>query len=175
LRPTQSELKVDIIVAINIRDPLKIDREKLLALAESTNIFSLGEVESLLGSTLDNFDSGKLAPYHYIKVLDEIERRNPLGWMFYARFDEQKTIWDLWWIGVAPELQGKGYGDQLLSFAEKHIKTLNGKVLRIETSDGPKLEKTRRFYLNRGYRETGRAADFYGPGEGKIIFGKNLN
>jgi hypothetical protein len=43
-----------------------------------------------------------------------------------------------------------------------------------DTSSRPQYEPTRRFYEACGYRREAFLADFYAPGDGKIIFGKEL-
>ncbi len=44
----------------------------------------------------------------------------------------------------------------------------------IETSAGERYVPTRGFYLKNGYRVEATMADFYSPGDGKVIFVKDL-
>jgi ribosomal protein S18 acetylase RimI-like enzyme len=83
--------------------------------------------------------------------------------------------WQLWWIGVSPERQGRGIGDQLLRFVEGRVREAGGKLLLIETSSTPALEPTRQFYAKRGYAECGTIPDFYGDGDGKVIYMKRVS
>jgi hypothetical protein len=43
-----------------------------------------------------------------------------------------------------------------------------------ETSSQPKYEKTRRFYLTRGYAELARIRDYYRRGDDLVVYGKYL-
>lgn len=83
-------------------------------------------------------------------------------------------IWDLWWIGVAPQRHGQGIGDELLRFVEDQVRAARGRVLIIETSSLPKLERTRSFYMKRGYAFCGQVPDFYADGDDKVLFAKRL-
>jgi len=61
-----------------------------------------------------------------------------------------------------------------LKFVEDHVQNARGRVLVIETSSVPKLERTRKFYAKRGYSACGQVPDFYADGEDKVIFAKRL-
>ena len=65
-------------------------------------------------------------------------------------------------------------GDELLKFVEEYVRSANGRVLIIETSSLPKLERTRRFYAKRGYVLCGQVPDFYADGDDKVIFAKRI-
>ena len=45
-------------------------------------------------------------------------------------------------------------------------------MLLIETSGKPGYEKTEAFYRSQGYLEICRIADFYAPGDCKLVFQK---
>ena len=83
-------------------------------------------------------------------------------------------MWNVWWIGVAPERHGAGVGAALLAHVERRATDRGGRVLVIETSDGPATARARTFYRRAGYDECGRVPDFYASDEAKVIFAKRL-
>lgn len=98
----------------------------------------------------------------------------PLGWAYFARNLNANQVWDLWWIGVRPDLHGRGFGSALLVEVETRIKAGGGRCLVIETSSLPKLQKTRDFYKSHGYSVSGEVVDFYADGDNKISFVKRF-
>jgi ribosomal protein S18 acetylase RimI-like enzyme len=146
----------------------------LVALAESTGIFAAGEAASLLGDTLEALHHGRLEGEHVAIAWSEAPDGPPLGWAYFAAQSKAPGVWDLWWIGVAPTHQGRGIGEALLRHVEDHVRAHDGRLLLIETSALPALERTRRFYARRGYRDCGTIPDYYADGDGKVTFGKRL-
>ena len=82
--------------------------------------------------------------------------------------------WDIYWLAVAPDKQSQGIGKILLTFAEGNIKKTKGRLSFIETSSKPEYEATRRFHQAQGYELACRIADFYAPGDDKLVFQKRL-
>ncbi|MDM8000901.1 MAG: GNAT family N-acetyltransferase [Dehalococcoidia bacterium] len=82
--------------------------------------------------------------------------------------------WDIYWVAVNPGGQGRGVGRALMSFTENRIKEGHGRLVIVETSGRPDYDKTRRFYRSLGYRVAARIADFYSPGDDKLILEKRL-
>ena len=83
--------------------------------------------------------------------------------------------WDIYWIAVARDKQGKGIGSALLDAAEKTMREEKVRLAFIETSSKPDYKKTRNFYLSRGYKVVCQIDDFYAPGDDKLILLKRLN
>ena len=96
------------------------------------------------------------------------------GYICYGPAPLTEGTWDIYWIAVAAGEQGKGTGGALLAYAEDRIKEAGGRLIVIETSSQPGYEKTRRFYLNHGYKAVCHLPDFYAPGDDKIILQKRL-
>ena len=97
-----------------------------------------------------------------------------LGYICYGPTPLTEGTWDIYWMAVAKESQGQGIGGALLEAAEGKIGEIQGRLSIIETSSIPEYEKTRRFYLGRGYEVIASIPDFYAPGDGKIMFQKKL-
>ena len=81
---------------------------------------------------------------------------------------------DLYWIVVDPDFQGKRIGSQLLDFSEKILGGRNGRMILADTSSIPEYEKARKFYLQNGFQEIARVNDYYSPGNDRITFCKRL-
>ncbi len=157
-----------------IRPAEPLDSPSLIRLATATGLFLEGEADSLLGQTLDDLHAGRLGKAHFASVWVERPGGAPRGWVYFAENARSAGVWDLWWIGVDPEHQGRGIGRDLLLFVEQQAAAAGGRVLLIETSSLPSLARTREFYLQRGYHECGVVPDFYADGDGKVTFAKRL-
>jgi len=109
----------------------------------------------------------------YYVLIAEIDSRS-IGYICYGPVPVTKGSWDIYWMAVARQEQNKGIGKALLLSAEENIRQEQGRLSFIETSAKPGYEKTRRFYISRGYRQVCRIADFYSIGDDKIIFQKSI-
>jgi D-alanine-D-alanine ligase len=96
----------------------------------------------------------------------------PVGWVCWGPTPCTLGTFDIYWIGVAPHMQGRGIGRALTACAEQKIAECGGRLFVVETSSRETYTPTRRFYERLGYREAGRIPDFYGPGDDKVIFVK---
>jgi ribosomal protein S18 acetylase RimI-like enzyme len=96
------------------------------------------------------------------------------GYICYGPTPLTEGTWDIYWLAVAPDKQSQGIGKTLLNFAEGNIKETKGRLSIIETSSKPEYEATRRFHQAQGYEMTCRIADFYAPGDDKLVFQKRL-
>jgi len=92
-----------------------------------------------------------------------------VGWVCFGPTPCTLGTFDIYWIGVAPAWQGRGIGRVLTDFAEQAISERGGRLMVVETSSRETYLPTRRFYEALGYREAARIADFYGPGDDKVI------
>jgi len=92
-----------------------------------------------------------------------------VGWVCFGPTPCTLGTFDIYWIGVAPAWQGRGIGRALTDFAEQAISERGGRLMVVETSSRETYLPTRRFYEALGYREAARIADFYGPGDDKVI------
>lgn len=156
-----------------IRVARPIEREQLLAVAVATERFTADEAEGLLGGVLDAFAAGTLDDRHEVLVAEDASRE-PSGWSYFAPDPYADGVWNLWWIGVHPSQQGSGAGRALLHAIETHVERAGARVLVIETSDQDGLARARRFYEREGYTARGIVPDFYGAGDGKVIFSKSF-
>ena len=82
--------------------------------------------------------------------------------------------WNLYFIGVHPNEQGKGRGKALIAHVEQTLMAGSQRLLIVETSGLGSFELTRAFYRKNGYTEEARIRDFYAAGDDKVIFTKHL-
>jgi GNAT superfamily N-acetyltransferase len=147
------------------------DRPALVKILRRTPEFKPAEVlvaEEVIDSFLDDpQESG----YH---VLIAESEATVVGYICYGPTPLTEGTWDIYWMAVAQEKQGKGIGAALLETAEKSIKKAGGRLAIIETSSIPSYEKTRRFHSRHGYELVARIPDFYAVGDDKLILQKHL-
>lgn len=147
------------------------DRDPILDFLRATGFFHDGEL-LVAKEVLDEAIKGG-AKGHY-QSFSLLEDGFPVGWICYGPTPCTIGTYDVYWIGVAPNRQGKGYGRALLQFAEKRLKRLKARLIVIETSGRSTYDSTRGFYLGTGYREAARVTDFYAPGDPRVIYTKQL-
>ncbi|MGD8827772.1 MAG: GNAT family N-acetyltransferase [Gammaproteobacteria bacterium] len=96
------------------------------------------------------------------------------GYTCYGRIPLTRASYDLYWIAVAPQYQGRGLGRRLMAETEFLIRDAGGEQVYIETSSRARYRRTRAFYEHCGYQEVAFLADFYAPGDGKKIYCRRL-
>ena len=154
-----------------IRRSVPSDREAILSFVAATGFFRPDEVD-VAREVLD--DALKAGPSgHYQSYTAEADG-HPAGWICFGPTPCTVGTFDLYWIVVAPGAQRKGLGAALVAYAEDRIRDRGGRLAVAETSGRPLYEVTRSFYRRCGYEESCRAADFYAPGDDKILFVKRL-
>lgn len=147
------------------------DKPRVIEILRGTPEFKPFEVavaEELIDSYL-NDPSG--SGYH-ILVADVDS--TVTGYICYGPTPLTEGTWDIYWMAVTPEKQGRGIGSALMKSAEKAIVRAKGRLVIIETSSTPAYEKTRNFHLSQGYEIVARIPDFYAPGDDKLILQKRL-
>lgn len=97
-----------------------------------------------------------------------------VGFICYGQTPVTQGTWDIYWMSVAPDRQGRGIGKALIAHAEQHIKKAGGRLIIIETAGKPSYEKTRRFHFSQGYQEVARVPEYYAPGDDKLILLKRV-
>jgi ribosomal protein S18 acetylase RimI-like enzyme len=110
----------------------------------------------------------------YFFVFAEIEGRT-VGYACYGPIACTIGSFDLYWIAVHPERQGQGLGRLLMRAAEEQIALAGGRHIYVETSSREQYRPTRTFYEAHGYRAAATLADFYAPGDGKVIYLKAIS
>lgn len=153
-----------------IRNATPDDKVALLALAEATELFSPEDLEGFAGMMDEQLASGTEGDDVWITD-DEDGLR---GAAYYAPEPFAEGVWNLYFIGVHPQEQGKGRGSALMRHVETDLQKRGDRLLLVETSGKDDFALTRTFYKKNGYTEEARIRDYYEDGDDKIIFRKVL-
>lgn len=158
-------------MAIEIRKMVRDDGPAIMRILRKTPEFTPSEVvvaQEVLDSYLrDPSGSG-------YRVVVAHENGVVLGYICYGPTPLTQGTWDLYWEAVDAGRQGQGIGSALMRHAESDIRRAGGRLAIIETSSKPDYEKTRAFHRSRGYEQCCQIADFYAPGDHKLVFRKDL-
>jgi GNAT superfamily N-acetyltransferase len=157
---------------VRLRDEVKrTDPAVVREIVASTGFFHSFEIDVAVELVEDRLARGEASDYHFVFV--DIEGRT-LGYACFGPIACTQGSFDLYWIAVHDSLRGRGLGRKLLEAAETRVAGMDGNRVYIETSSRPLYEPTRIFYEKCGYAQEARLADFYAPGDDKIIFSRRL-
>ena len=138
-------------------------------ITDSTGFFYAEEVGTAVELVDERLAKGEASGYSFV-FADEGTRT--LGYACFGPIACTKASYDLYWIAVHADARGKKIGTLLLDESERLIRAAGGHRIYVETSSRPLYDPTRAFYLARGYREEARLAEFYGPGDAKVVYVK---
>ena len=147
------------------------DPPKIRNLVIATGMFSADEEAIAEELAEERIERGRVSGYEFILAF---EGERLIGYTCYGKIPGSELSWDLYWIAVAPDQQGKGLGGRLLERTEAAIRRAGGRALYADTSSRPSYDKTRAFYTGHGFALAADLADFYRPGDGKTIYRKEL-
>ena len=143
------------------------DVARVEAVCRATGFFTPEECKLAGRLVQTRVDDGPPSGYEFILALEGDE---VAGYTCFGPIDGTESAHDLFWIVVDPKKQGGGLGKKLLAHTEDSIRKMGGTRYYAETSSTDKYEPTRKFYLRNGFKEVANIADFYRPGDGKVIF-----
>jgi len=148
-----------------------VDKPALIAILHGLPQFKPAEV-AVAEEVIDSYLADPTGSGYNTLVAKDGSAIN--GYICYGPTPLTEGTWDVYWMAVSAEKQGKGVGGALLAYAEDKIKEVGGRLIVIETSSQTSYVKSRRFYSNHGYEAIARLPDFYAPGDDKIILQKRL-
>jgi acetoin utilization deacetylase AcuC-like enzyme/GNAT superfamily N-acetyltransferase len=147
------------------------DVGRVRSLVASTGFFNAAEVDVAADLVTERLSKGIRSGYHFILA----ERGSGLvAYACYGPIEGTQGSFDLYWIAVAPEEQRKGLGPQVFARAETAMRKAGAKKIYVDTSSSDRYAGTRGFYQRMGFAEDARLPDFYGPGDSKVIYVKEL-
>ena len=97
-----------------------------------------------------------------------------IGYTTFGPIPCTKSSFDWYWLAVRPDLQGFGFGKQLLQHVETRSRTMGGARLYCETSSRPQYSSTRAFYERMGFKLCEILDDYYDSGDGRATYVKPL-
>ena len=145
-------------------------RARIAEILEATGSFRAEEIDV----ALELFDESMGGSPDYEFIGDFTSDGDLAGYACYGATPGTLGTYDLYWIAVHPEHQGTGGGSRLLDEVERRLRDRSARMLVVETSARTDYESTRRFYERRNYAEHVRIADFYAPGDDRLILTKRL-
>jgi D-alanine-D-alanine ligase len=151
--------------------PIPQDVFDIRRIITATGFFRPDEIDVAVELVEDRISKEEKSDYRFIFYQDP-ERL--LGYCCYGRIACTTQSWDLYWIAVDPEFQGRGIGRVILAQAEARIRDQKGAKIYIDTSQSERYAPTRSFYEKAGYRPVAVLEDFYAPGDAKLIYCKTL-
>ena len=168
----QTVLPANGISRATVRPLRPGDREPILRLLRSTGFFS--EEEVAIAAELVDTVLQRPEQKDYLICTCE-EEGSVLGYYCIGPTPATASTYDLYWIAVRPDVQGRGIGTILNRHAEELVTSRGGRLMIAETSSQPRYEGTRGFYLRRGYSEFARIRDYYRVGDDLVVYGKYLS
>jgi D-alanine-D-alanine ligase len=145
------------------------DREAVRRIVASSGFFTGPEIDVAVELVDERLAKGPASGYHFIFAERE---GKAIGYSCFGPIACTVSSYDLYWIAVEEEARGLKLGTVILERSEEAIRKLGGTRVYVETSARPLYEPTRRFYEKCGYRQETVLADFYAPGDGKVIYVK---
>ena len=153
--------------------PRPADAGEIRRIVAATQFFRPAEVDIAVELVEEAVEKGAAkSGYHFL--FDDAPGGGLRGYACYGPIDGTESSWDFYWIAVDPGLQGQGIGQRLLAASEVDAAARGARRFWVETSTMALYEPTRRFYHRAGYTDAAALADFYAPGDGKLILVKEL-
>lgn len=149
-----------------IRSVSAADLPSLIDAVESSGLFPGEMLPDMIGDNLNDDRS----QHHWVTYVSN----SPIGLAYFA--PEKMTVgtWNLTLIAVHADHQGAGIGSQLMNYVENFLRCNGERILIVETSDLKDFALTRKFYEGLSYQKEAHIREFYGEGEGKVVFLKHL-
>ncbi len=147
------------------------DREPLGSILRRTKMFTDDEV----AIAFELIDIVLNRPYQQDYMINVYEDEGVFGYYCLGPTPGTTGTFDLYWIAVDPDAQGKGIGKTLIGHAEDLVQSRDGRLVIAETSSREQYANTRQFYVSCGYSQLARIPDYYRVGDDLVVFGKYLN
>ena len=150
------------------------DRSRIHEIVVAAGNFDNQEIVTAMELVDESLQKGEESGY--LTVVAEVLSTNPIveGYACYGPTPLTDGVFDLYWIAVHPEGQGRGIGRLLVQYVEDDIRSRNGRMLLIETSSREGYDATIGFYERINYKVAARIKNFYHVGDDKLIFSKEL-
>lgn len=144
-------------------------KKRCIEIAQNVGVFKKGELKILEEVLEDCFYKENY------NILYENWGNKIAGFIIFGRTPLTEFSWDIYWLVVDKEYQGKGIGKRLIKRAEEVLLKEKGKaIIRIETSSQKQYTHARGLYKIMGFIEAGRIPNFYSPGDDLLIFYKEV-
>lgn len=150
------------------------DVGRVESVTRATGFFSEEEVGIARELVEEHLSKGESESGYYFLLQDAPNSSTLDAYACFGPVPGTKASFDLYWIVVAPEAQGLGWGRRLLAAVEVRVREAGGKRLYADTSSRPQYAATRAFYERTGFTQVAYLEDYYDEGDGKVIYAKRV-
>ncbi len=162
-------------VPVNLREQVHPeDPASVRCIIESSGFFSAPETEVAVELVQVRLFQGAGSGYHFLFADAEAPIGGTIGYSCFGPIPCTQASFDIYWIAVHNSYRGIGLGKSLLAESEAAIRRMGGRRIYVETSSRSQYQPTHIFYSRMGYLQQALIPDFYGPGDGKLIYLKEL-
>lgn len=140
-------------------------------IVQSSGFFSTEEIDIALELAEEKLTQPHDSSYQFLFAEDE---RSVVGYTCYGLIPATSSSYDIYWIAVRKNMEGKGLGKRLIAKTEELIRERGGKQIYVETSSRNQYTPTHKFYESCGYHQEAFLKNFYHEGDSKIIYAKVL-
>ena len=158
---------------MKIRSFIVKDRARLHAMLIDSGAFTAQEIDVAMELIDTVLKDESQRDYKIDCMVDDQDQ--PVGYICYGPTPMTQGTFDLYWIVVDPNVQGRGIGSELLDFLEEVVREKEGRMILADTSTIPQYEKTKPFYLRNGFREVAKVPDYYYIGNDRVTFCKRIS
>ncbi len=146
--------------------------EACAAIGRGTGLFNDAEIDVLIEVLEECFED----PETTYRYLEERQDGRIVGFLLYGKIPMTLSAWDLYWVAVERNLQGRGIGKTLLSRMQQEILAdEEWGVIRLETAGRDAYTPTRTFYERTGFQVAGIIPDFYRAGDSLITYCRSIS
>ncbi len=153
------------------QEPEDADSKRVRKLAEITGFFKPAEIDRVEGVVRERLLRRDDSGYRFI-FAEHFGRL--AGCLCYGPIPATAAGYNLYWIAVHPEYQGRSLGRRLLKEMEILIRKAGGGRIYSDTSQRLEYAGTRAFYESCGFTLEAVLKDFYAPGDGKATYSRSV-
>ena len=150
----------------------KDDPAAVEALLARAGVFSVAEIAIGRELVEERLQRGAASGYEF-RFADAGD--DLIGYCCFGPIPLTVGAWDLYWIAVDPAARGRGIGRRLLDAADEAASGAGCRAIYIDTSSRSDYAPAHRLYEAAGYRIAARFADFYAPGDDKLVFSRRID
>lgn len=169
-------------MTVTVREITSDDRPGLLRMLGRIEQFAPDEVSVALELVDASLHDAAASGYECLVAVDSEQAPGHatrgegavVGYICVGPTPMTEATWDLYWIAVDPEAQGKGIGRQLYAAFVERVLPRGARQVRIETSSKESYAATGGFYERLNFSIDGRLRDFYAEGDDLLIFYRRI-
>jgi len=150
------------------------DARAVEVVVKATGFFSSEEVLVAVELVDETLTHGDASGYDFVFADAPGGEGKLLGYTCYGPIPATESSYDLYWIAVSPDHQGRGLGANLIRESERLASMAGATQMFVETSGRNQYRPTRSFYERMGYTTAAVLQDFYAPGDDKVIYVRKL-